>query len=313
MSITKDELPREAPPLFAMEEPAAFHAEPADEPARAALPAGSFSGVVLGEARTSLDAMLAEPDGVLVASVVENSPADAAGIEEGDLLLSVARVGEPGEGEPLHWPSEWRKLEIETPPGTRLVLLVDRAGAERTVELTLAARVRPAPRQETERWREEQRVGVVLRTATEVEARAAGLGPGGGVVVVGLTRESPWRAAGIVYGDLIVSVDGREIAHPEVLLEAVHAAPEDGALELAVVRGGERLTIRAPVSQRASEVTEFTIPLIFSYEAQRDEHTTSILLGLFRYRSTAAAWDLRLLWLIKFGGGDSDRLETVDA
>ena len=41
------------------------------------------------------------------------------------------------------------------------------------------------------------------------EARAAGLGPGGGAVVVGLSERSPWRAAGLRFGDLIVAaLDG---------------------------------------------------------------------------------------------------------
>jgi hypothetical protein len=108
VSFSSDELPK-TPPLAAMEEPAAFHAEPDDEAARRALPAGCFSGVVLGEARESLDALLDVPAGLAVKAVVENSPADQAGLAEGDLIVAVDAGGVHRE---LVWPSEWRELEL---------------------------------------------------------------------------------------------------------------------------------------------------------------------------------------------------------
>ncbi|MFQ5517227.1 MAG: RNA polymerase sigma factor, partial [Acidimicrobiia bacterium] len=83
------------------------------------------------------------------------------------------------------------------------IQVVRNAEAEAVVQAM--ERLRPADRGETERFREEDRVGVVVRTATEVEARAVGLGPGGGAVVVGLSRTSPWREAGLRFGDLIVA------------------------------------------------------------------------------------------------------------
>jgi C-terminal processing protease CtpA/Prc len=305
-----DELAREAPPLLAMEEPLELVQPPDDEAARLELPGGSFTGLTLGDARRSLDAMLDEPEGLLVLAVVENSPADAAGIEVDDLVLEAA--GGTDEPRPLRWPSEWRRLELEAEPGTRLRLTIDRSGAEHAFELTTVVRVHPAERGPSERVREGQRVGVVLRTATEVEARAAGLGPGGGAVVVGLTRESPWRKAGIVYGDLIRAVDGVEVAHPLVVLEHIRGAPEHGELALEILRGGTRISVQAPLSRREQELHRFSIPLLFSYEKERDLSTTSMLLGLFRYEHTPAAWRLRLLWLLVFSGGDADRLESVE-
>lgn len=301
------ELAHQAPPLAGMEEPLERMQPPDDEEARLALPKGSFTGLVVGDSRTSLDAMLGEPEGVLVVSVVENSPADAAGIEAGDLVLE-ARASETLV---LHWPSEWRALELATEPGTRLGLVLDRAGAERVCELTTIARVRAAERGPSGRIREEERVGVVLRTATEVEARAAGLGPGGGAVVVGLTRESPWREAGIVFGDLIRAIDGVAVADPAVVVDRIRSAPEDGVLELELVRAGAHLTLSARVSARAHELKEISIPLLFHYERERDQSSTSALLGLYRYVSTPAAWRLRLFWLLRFSGGDADRLESL--
>ncbi len=307
-ACVSDPLPRKSPPLAGMEEPLVWMDEPDDEAQRRALAPGAFTGLVVGDARTSLDQMLEAPQGLMVTNVVENSPAAGAGLTVGDLLLEARSKGETLA---LAWPADWRRLELECEPGASLFVLVDRAGAEREFELQTVARVAPAARGVGARFREDQRVGLVVRTATEVEARAAALGPGGGAVVVGLTRESPWRAVGIGYGDLIRAVDGVEVSHPQVLLDRVRAAPQRSSVALEIVRAGRVIAVDAPLSRRETQVGHVRIPLLYSFSRERDQREHSVLLGAVRWRSTPAAWDLRLLWLLSFGGGDATRLERV--
>ncbi len=302
-------LPDAAPPLADMEEPLDLRAEPDDEAARRALPAGSFSGALVDDARDTLAGKLDEPGVLRVTAVIENSPAAAAGLEPGDLLLE-ARIG-GGAPIALQHPSEWRQIEIDHAPGTAIELVVDRAGREARCRVELVGRVRPPARTASETFREEERVGLVVRTATEVEARAAGLGPGGGAVIVGLSHSSPWRGPGLRFGDLIAAVDGAPLAHPQQLL-ALLREPDRGGVRIDFVRAGERRSVVAPLSQRAGELSEFSIPLLVSWSSDRGHSDFSLLLGLFGYESTAAAWRTRLLWLITFGGGDSDRLLEVD-
>ena len=308
------ELPRTPPPLAGMQEPVELLQEPADEAQRLELDAGGFTGVVVGDARASLDAMLAEPEGVLVTAVVENSPGDFAGLSEGDLLLEVSGREELA----LHWPSEWRRVELEAEPGSKLRVVYDRAGAEFDAEVLVEKRLRHPERLETQRFREEQRVGVVFRSATEVEARAAAVGVGGGAVIVGLTLESPWRAergrsGGVVYGDLVRAVDGVEVAHPQVLLDAIRAAGSEDKLDLEIVRAGQIVSIRAPLSQRAEDITRIKLQPLFGLEHENGVWDFSVLLGLIGWEKTPAAWELRLLWLFTIRGGDEDRLESSES
>ena len=151
----------------------------------------------------------------------------------------------------------------------------------------------------------------MVRTATEVEARAAALGPGGGAVVVGMTRESPWRGR-VVYRDLVRSVGGVEVSHPQVLLDAIRAAEPESSLQLELVREGAILSVDAPLSRRERETKRFSIPILFSFERERDTSSTSILMGLFSLSRTDAAWRMRLLWVITWSRGDADRLEAVE-
>ena len=208
--------------------------------------------------------------------MVENSPADEQGIEAGDLLLAAVVGGRERE---LHWPSEWRALELELEPGSTIELIFDRAGVEKSVPLTSEARVRPGQRQDAQRLREEDRVGIVVRAATEVEARAAGLGPGAGAVVVGLSQGSPWREAGLRFEDLILAVDGEPVAHPQVLLNAIQGARRGDVLQLDVLRGGTPMRLGGKLARRDPQLSHVDLPLVFSYERERGQREYSLLLG----------------------------------
>jgi len=302
------ELPLQAPALADMEEPLDLRAEPDDEAQRQRLPFGSFSGIYVDDARDTLADKLDQPGQLRIAQVIENSPAAAAGLQPDDLLLE-AKVGDNAP-KPLGRASEWRQLELETPPGTKVVLFVDRAGREARAELELVPRHRSAERKPAERFREELRVGVVLRTATEVEARAANLGPGGGAVIVGLSRNSPWRAVGLRFGDLLTAVAGHSVAHPQDVLTALRD-PDAESVSIDYLRNGTPQHADAPLSQRNRDLTEITVPALLYYSSDRGSSEFSLLLGIVNYRSTAAAWRFRLLWFIAFGAGDTDQLLEV--
>ena len=308
-SLIPRKLPDKLPPLADMEEPLALMQEPKDEDARKSLPLGGFTGVYVADVRKTLDELEGDAAGVRVTRVVENSPGDAAGIEEGDVLVEATDA--VGERHALTYPSQWRAIELAAKPGTELHVVVDRGGAQKKAVIEFVARVRVPDREAVVRLREEEKVGIVLRSATEVEARAAGLGPGGGAVVVGLSGASPWREAGLRFGDLIVAIDGKEVAHPQAVLDAIRAAEKNATMSVEIYRDAAKQTIDASVSRRAKEIDHINIPIIFSYDAERGDTEWSAILGLVNYHSTIAAWQLRLLWFVKFGGGDADRLVEV--
>lgn len=304
--------PSSAVPLADLEEPAAFRQPPADEAARLALGLGAYTGVRVAATDEALAKLLRDDsgEGLAVAAVTENSPAVGAGIEVDDLLIE-ARVAGDANWQVLEFPSQWRALELRCPVDGTLEVLIDRAGVEREVAIAVEPRLRPAEREVVERLREERRVGVVVRTATEVEARSAGLGPGAGAVVVGLARSSPWRAAGVRFGDLLVVAGDRQIDHPAVLLQAIESAA-GGVLRLELVRDGRRAWVDAPLTSREQQTSSLWLPPLYSFERDRDRRSHSFLLGLFSYAATDVAWDFRMFWLLRFAGGDGDLLEEVD-
>ncbi|MFT4843051.1 MAG: C-terminal processing protease CtpA/Prc [Planctomycetota bacterium] len=303
-SLSPD-LPKQSPALADMEEPLDLRIEPNDEQQRLALPVGTFSGLYLSDGRDTLAAKLEEPDSVKIERVIENSPAHLAGLQAGDLVLEVEVDGEVAKT--IGRPSQWRQLELNAKPGTKVVLFIDRAGREAETEITLVKRLRAPDRELAERFREEQQLGIVVRTATEFEARTAELGPGAGAVIVGMSQRSPWRAAGLRFKDLIIAIDNQPLTHPQELLAAARDEARE-SLQVTFLRGGETKTVEAAKTNREHEMTDISLPLLFSYEVDRGHFEWSMLVGLINYQSTAAAWRFRLLWVIGFGGGDADQL-----
>lgn len=298
-------------PLDDMEEPLELFEEPDDEPLRRTLTKGAFTGIYVGEAADSLEELADEGPGVVVLRVVENSPGERAGLERDDVILEI-RVNDAADPVAIGWPSQWRQIELGATPGDVLRIVYERAAVERRTALTAVVRHRHPDRIDAERFREEEKVGVVVRAATEVEAHAAGLPPGGGAVVVGMSRRSPWRHAGLRFNDLIARVDDATVAHPQSVIAAIARADADTTLTLQIMRDGETLSVNAPLSAREQELKGFTIPLLFSHEDDRGTSDTSLLLGLLGYKETAVAWEFRLLWFIRFTGGEAERLRSVE-
>lgn len=307
-------MPERAVPLASLELDLALAGERMDEGERTQLPLGCYAGLAFADARASLDALTRPPEGLLVASVGENSPAQAAGLRVGDVLLE-ARAPTDAAPRALGWPSEWRALELELAPGTRVELLVDRGGQELALALELEARLAPTERMQPVSAREELRVGVLLRTPTEVEARAAGLAPGAGALVIGLARESAWRAAGVRHGDLIARVGGAPLADPRALVETIGAAPRGARLALELWRepsagaARQRIELEAPLGQRAQELARLSAWPLFSWSKVRGRESFSVLFGLYASESTEAATRRTFLWLIELESGAADRLK----
>jgi S1-C subfamily serine protease len=71
------------------------------------------------------------------------------------------------------------------------------------------------------------------------------------LMVAGLEEGGPAEAAGLMVGDLLVSIGGVATPHPAALGEAIFAAKPGEALPIVVVRGGERKELSAIPAARS--------------------------------------------------------------
>jgi S1-C subfamily serine protease len=82
-----------------------------------------------------------------------------------------------------------------------------------------------------------------LRERLGVEQRTA-------VIVVNVRPDSPAGAAGLVIGDVLVSIGGDAIAEPEDLMAALRPERVGQTVPVVIVRGGEPREMRVTVGER---------------------------------------------------------------
>ncbi len=82
-----------------------------------------------------------------------------------------------------------------------------------------------------------ERLGLTQRTA---------------VIVVNVTSDSPAAAAGLVMGDVIVSIAGHAIAEPGDLVAVLHPDRVGNTVTTSILRGGEPRQIQVTVGERPS-------------------------------------------------------------
>lgn len=162
---------------------------------------------------------LPKPSGALVSSVEKGSPAAAAGLQPGDVILAL-------DGKDLAGSSELPPRVADLKPGTKARLDVWRDHRRREVEVRVGeakdATVAGAGPKEAEHGR----LGLAVRPLTPQERRQAGLGNG----VMVEAAEGPAARAGIQAGDVVLAVNGTQVTSVEQLRGLAAKAGKHAAL-----------------------------------------------------------------------------------
>ena len=172
---------------------------------------GEVKRAYLGVLPQQVDQSLADyygmdkPRGVLVAQVNEDTPAAAAGLKEGDIILAV-------DGRPINSPNALRNLISLSDIGHAARVQVLRDGKERDITVKLAElpdqETAAAPAARPEREEDTTLAGVTVRPLTD-RARATARIPDGvnGLLVTSVGATSNAAGEGLAEGDVIVEVN----------------------------------------------------------------------------------------------------------
>ncbi len=93
-------------------------------------------------------------------------------------------------------------------------------------------------------------LGVTTQPVRVPEAQRAGGAAEEGLLIVGVAGGAPAAAAGILVGDILVAIDGREVAEPEQLLSFLSGDRIGTAVRLGVIRGIVATEITVTVGER---------------------------------------------------------------
>ncbi|MFJ3046112.1 DegQ family serine endoprotease [Herbaspirillum chlorophenolicum] len=173
---------------------------------------------------------LKNAQGALVSSVEKGSPADKAGLQAGDVILSFS-------GHAIDRSVDLPTLVADTAPGTSRALEVMRGGKVRTINVTVgemksAKNDAPASKAENQ-----GRLGLAVRPLDSDERKQ--LGGQNGLLVEDVN--GPAAIAGIQSGDVILALNGTPVSSVEQLRTLASQAGKSVAL--LVERGDEKIFV----------------------------------------------------------------------
>jgi len=188
----------------------------------------------LGVGIQDLNAELAESfglettDGVLIPSVLHDSPAAKAGIKAGDVIVEF-------NGEKVADAHKLQRKVATLLPGTKVEIVILRDG--KTEKLTAVLAERKKGLAQTEDFSTQDKLGVKVRNLTDDLARRYGYEDQSGVIVEKVVQGSLAASAGIKPGNLIMKVNRKDVANVNEFNEAVAEATDTGKILLLVKEG----------------------------------------------------------------------------
>jgi serine protease Do len=186
---------------------------------------------------------LARTEGALVSQVWDGSPALAAGMRRGDVIVEL-------DGRKITRATDLSLLVAASPIGKDIAISVLRDGKPMTLTARVARREGPASVAATAPPAEagqRARLGVAVEPLTPALAGQLGLGETTGVIVRQVQGGSPAAEAGIRPGDVIVEANRQPVKSVEDLRRAVDATQSGAAVLLLIQRDGASsyLTLKA--------------------------------------------------------------------
>ena len=233
---------------------------------------------------------LREVRGVAIEKVLDKSPAEAAGLQAGDVIVKF-------EGEEVTSVRKLMRLLGEVAPDHEARLKIVRNGDEREVTVTVGKRpghewkegafattvpgIRlgkiempempkmPAMPKMPE-WKfdgttpraftyigSHRSIGVGIISMTKQLGELFGVPDGKGMLITEVRENSPAARAGLKAGDIIVEIDGKEISRDHSLLRMLHEKKE-GDVTLTVVRDRNRQTFTVTPEAGKGQFGEFS-------------------------------------------------------
>ena len=190
-----------------------------------------YLGIVIQDLTPELAKSFGMKDhqGILVAQVSKDSPAEKAGLKQGDVIVAFA-------GKSVEKVGAFRNRVALKAPGSKEKITVLRNGKRKTLSITIgklpdgefAAAGTPHSL---------EKLGLTVQTLTPDLARQFGIQGEKGVVVTQVTPGSAAAMAGINPGAVILEVNRNPVSNTEEFKQAVAQTPEKSAVLLLIKDG----------------------------------------------------------------------------
>ncbi len=235
---------------------------------------GVYMQELTADVREGLD--LKVEKGVLISGVQDDSPAEKAGVEEGDVVVSFG-------GKDVNSPDELRDAVSDYRPGADAKMEVVRDGKAKAFTVTVGERP------ESESWSFDTpdvqihglgdmhraftmiggpRLGIDAHDLEKDDDLSSYFGAKEGVLVLGVEDESVASAAGVKAGDVITKIDDATVTDIRDLREAVRDFDEGDDFTITVVRKGKTQALKATMDEQEFSFYNGDIPGNFQWHGR---------------------------------------------
>jgi C-terminal processing protease CtpA/Prc len=236
----------------------------------------AWLGVVLQPLNDNLkDAMDIGEDigGVLVSDVVDDSPADKSGIEDGDVIISIGDEDTDTVKEAV------RAIKAYSPGDDVEIVILRDGDRKRTLKVELAERdedkiadldldfdfdMIPNIERAFKGWTGESQgfLGVQIQEMSRDLAEYFDVGEDEGILVLEVTEDSPAEGAGLKAGDVILEYNGKEVSDTDRLVKLVRAGDPGDKVEIKIKRKRRTQTVDVELGETGSAAKIYVKDLI---------------------------------------------------
>jgi len=174
---------------------------------------------------------LEQERGALVTDVSKDSPAEKAGLQRGDVILSF-------NGQEIKDMRDLPRLVAATPVNENVKMQILREGKTREIRLAIGKMAEDGSGnlKQTAEGSSWDKFGMVLKEIDGGTAQQLGLEPGMGLLVTGVNQDGPAAEAGLLRGDIIVEANGKQTNDLHTFQAAAEQASKAGVLRLLIKR-----------------------------------------------------------------------------
>jgi len=166
---------------------------------------GIYPQELTAELKKKFD-MKENQSGILVAQVEKDTPADKAGLKDGDIILSF-------DGKKIENVNKFRLIVAQTAAGKKVKIELIRDGKNKNIDVligkldeTQTAQKENAKNEETDKW-----LSIKVDALTDENKSKYSIQAEKGVVITGIKEDSPILDANLQIGDVIVKIENMPI------------------------------------------------------------------------------------------------------
>jgi len=175
-------------------------------------------------------------EGVLITQVFKGDPADKAGIEPKDIVLTI-------NGKKVDSSRSLSRMIADKDVGEKVKIEVLRNGKEKIFTVKLAKRKDMPGSPEALEKESQGEFGITVSDLTPEIASKLNIGKEKGVVVTDVTADSKGGKAGIQRGDIIKEVNHEEVENEDDYMEEIGDIKEGKPVNLLILRPGRGMMV----------------------------------------------------------------------